>query len=203
MTDDIKSPTPDGAAADPDAAQRIPTGRRLLYILTPLAVVAIFVVLGVYLFDPNRETVPTALEDKPAPEFDLPPVQGFEDGFKTADLKNGEISLVNIFASWCGPCRIEHPLLMELAEKNTLPIYGINYKDTPDDAESWLGRYGNPYTKMGADLSGRTGIDWGVYGVPETFVIDGSGRIRYKHIGVLTRQDLEEKILPTVETLRQ
>jgi cytochrome c biogenesis protein CcmG/thiol:disulfide interchange protein DsbE len=190
--------TPDGGSDAP-----VSLGIRLRYILPAVVVVALFVVLGTYLFDEDRESVPTALEDKPAPEFDLPPVQGFEGGFKTADLKGGQVALVNIFASWCGPCRIEHPLLMELAESNTLPIYGINYKDTPDDAESWLGRFGNPYTKMGADISGRTGIDWGVYGVPETFVIDGSGRIRYKHIGVLTRQDLDEKILPAIETLRQ
>ena len=148
--------------------------------------------------------MPSALIDKPVPEFSLPPVQGFEEagGFATADLGKGEIALVNIFASWCGPCRVEHPLLMALAAAGTVPLYGINYKDTPDDAARWLGRLGNPYTLMGADRDGRTGIEWGVYGVPETFVVDGSGRIRHRHVGVLSKHDLDETILPLIEDLR-
>ncbi len=198
MSDDGESMPLDDAGKGP----RISTGRRLRYILPAILFVALAAALGVQLLTGEPGKVPSALIDKPAPDFDLPPVRGFEPGFKTADLEGGEIALVNVFASWCGPCRIEHPLLMALATAGAVPIYGINYKDAPSDAERWLGRFGNPYTRTGADVDGRTGIDWGVYGVPETFVVDGAGRIRYKHIGVLTRQDLDETILPLIEALR-
>ena len=183
---------------------QVSTARRLRYLLPMFLFVALAAALAVQLLTGDPGKVPSALIDKPVPEFALPPVQGFEEagGFATADLGKGEIALVNIFASWCGPCRIEHPLLMALAEAGTVPLYGINYKDTPDDAERWLGRFGNPYTLMGADLDGRTGIDWGVYGVPETFVIDGAGRIRHRHVGVLTPQDIDDTILPLIEDLR-
>ena len=183
---------------------QVSAARRLRYLLPVFLFVAVAAALGVQLFTGEPGNVPSALIDKPVPAFALPPVQGFEEagGFATADLGNGEIALVNIFASWCGPCRVEHPLFMALAEAGTVPLYGINYKDTPDDAERWLGRLGNPYTLMGADLDGRTGIDWGVYGVPETFVVDGAGRIRHRHVGVLSRHDLDETILPLIEDLR-
>ena len=200
MTDEgTQAPAEEGSAR-----AQVSPARRLRYLLPVFLFVAVAAALGVQLFTGEPGNVPSALIDKPVPEFALPPVQGFEEagGFATADLGNGEIALVNIFASWCGPCRVEHPLLMALAEAGTVPLYGINYKDTPDDAERWLGRLGNPYTLMGADLDGRTGIDWGVYGVPETFVIDGAGRIRYRHVGVLSRHDLDETILPLIEDLR-
>ena len=182
----------------------VSAARRLRYLAPVFLFVALAAALGVQLLTGDPGKVPSALIDKPVPEFALPPVQGFEDagGFATADLGTGEIALVNIFASWCGPCRVEHPLLMALAEAGTVPLYGINYKDMPDDAERWLGRLGNPYTLMGADLDGRTGIEWGVYGVPETFVVDGAGRIRHRHVGVLSRHDLDETILPLIEDLR-
>ena len=178
--------------------------RRLRYLVPVFLFVALAAALGVQLLTGDPGKVPSALIDKPVPAFSLPPVQGFEEagGFATADLGKGEIALVNIFASWCGPCRVEHPLLMALAEAGTVPLYGINYRDAPDDAERWLGRLGNPYTLMGADRDGRTGIDWGVYGVPETFVVDGAGRIRHRHVGVLSRHDLDETILPLIEDLR-
>ena len=178
--------------------------RRLRYLVPVFVFVALAAALGVQLLTGDPSNVPSALIDKPVPEFALPPVQGFEEagGFATADLGKGEIGLVNIFASWCGPCRVEHPLLMALAEAGTVPLYGINYKDKPEDAERWLGRLGNPYTLMGADLDGRTAIDWGVYGVPETFVVDGAGRIRHRHVGVLSPYDLDETILPLIEDLR-
>ena len=178
--------------------------RRLRYLVPVFVFVALAAALAVQLLTGDPSKVPSALIDKPVPEFALPPVQGFEEagGFATADLGKGEIGLVNIFASWCGPCRVEHPLLMALAEAGTVPLYGINYKDTPDDAERWLGRLGNPYVLMGADLDGRTAIDWGVYGVPETFVVDGAGRIRHRHVGVLSPYDLDETILPLIEDLR-
>ena len=204
---DVTDDPPRTAATEPEAQEPRPpvsAARRLRYLAPVFLFVALAAALGVQLLTGDPGRVPSALIDKPVPEFSLPPVQGFEDagGFETADLRQGEIVLVNIFASWCGPCRVEHPLLMALAEAGTVTLYGINYKDTPDDAERWLGRLGNPYTLMGADLGGRTAIDWGVYGVPETFVVDGAGRIRHRHVGVLTRRDIDETILPLIERLR-
>ena len=193
-----QAPTEEGSARP-----QVSATRRLRYLLPVFVFVALAAALGVQLLtgDPNK--VPSALIDKPVPEFALPPVQGFEEagGFATTDLGQGNVALVNVFASWCGPCRVEHPLLMALAEAGTVPLYGINYKDKPADAERWLGRLGNPYTLMGADLDGRTAIDWGVYGVPETFVVDGVGRIRHRHVGVLSQYDLDETVLPLIEEL--
>jgi cytochrome c biogenesis protein CcmG/thiol:disulfide interchange protein DsbE len=110
---------------------------------------------------------------------------------------------VNVFASWCVACRAEHPLLMRLAEEGQVPIHGLNYKDQPQDAADWLDRLGDPYTRTGADISGRVAIDWGVYGVPETFVVGSDGRIAHKHIGPIDEKALQEEILPLVRRLRQ
>ena len=135
------------------------------------------------------------------PEFRLAPVKGRTLGLATEDLK-GEVSVVNVFASWCTACREEHPLWMELARRRALPIHGLNYKDQPDAAARWLDELGDPYTRTGADLDGRVGIDWGVYGVPETFVIDRQGRIRRKFIGAITRKIVDAELLPLVAQLR-
>lgn len=192
-------------AAEQAAAKPVSALRRLRYLVPVFLFVALAAALGVQLLTGEPGKVPSALIDKPVPEFALPAVQGFEDagGFASADLGQGETALVNVFASWCGPCRVEHPLLMALAGTGTVPLYGINYKDTPADAERWLGRLGNPYRLMGADLDGRAAIEWGVYGVPETFVVDGAGRIRHRHIGVLSRHDIDETIVPLIEGLRE
>ena len=166
--------------------------RRLLYVIPILVFGAIGIGLAVGLTrDPG--TLPSALIDRSAPEFELPALEG-DDGFSTADLK-GQVSLVNVFASWCVPCRVEHPLLMRLAESG-VPIYGINYKDPPDQAKAWLEELGDPFQKIGTDRDGRVGIEWGVYGVPETFVIDAEGRIRYKHVGPIQPRDLDNILLP-------
>ena len=149
--------------------------------------------------DPN--VLPSPLIGKPVPEFSLPPVKGRSLGLATGDLK-GEVSLVNVFASWCVACREEHPVLMRLRERGTVPIHGLNYKDKPEDAGRWLDQMGDPYTRTGADLAGQVGIDWGVYGVPETFVIDPQGRIAFKHVGPITPEILADVILPLVATLR-
>ncbi len=154
---------------------------RLRYLLPAIAFVVVAVGLGVGLTLKPRE-IPSALIGKPVPEFSLPAVEGRTGGLTTADLKTGSPVLVNVFASWCGPCRVEHPLFMELARTNDVTIYGLN-----------------PYDKTGADLDGRASIDWGVYGVPETFVVDGAGCIQYKHISVLTREVLEEEIMPRLQ----
>lgn len=182
-------------------ASRSEAPRTRLAALVPLAA---FLVLGVFLgigLTLNPREVPSPLIGKPVPEFSLPPVKGRTLGLASTDLK-GEVSLVNVFASWCVACRAEHPLLMELKQKGVVPIHGLNYKDKPEDAEKWLAELGDPYTRTGADINGRVGIDWGVYGVPETFVIDREGRIVYKQIGPVNRDVLEKTILPLIRKLR-
>jgi cytochrome c biogenesis protein CcmG/thiol:disulfide interchange protein DsbE len=121
---------------------------------------------------------------------------------RSAELK-GQVWLLNVFASWCTPCLEEHPLLLALQDKDVVPIYGLNYKDKPANATGWLNKHGNPYTAIVVDPQGRTGIEYGVYGVPETFVIDKLGVIRYKQIGPLTPEALDEKIIPLIERLKQ
>ena len=138
---------------------------------------------------------------KPVPEFDLPPVQGRTLGLSDRDLK-GEVSLVNVFASWCGPCREEHPLLMDLASRNTVPIHGLNYKDRPHNAQRWLERLGDPYARTGVDRDGRVATEFGLFGLPQTFVVDQTGRIAYVHIGALDDAAIGETILPIAEKLR-
>ena len=171
----------------------------------PVAVFALLAaVFGFYLHqigtgEKNAAEVPSVLIGKPAPEFDLPPIEGMDGGLKTADLQ-GRVAMVNVFASWCPPCRQEHPLLMRLARAG-VPIYGINIKDKPKDARAFLRRLGNPYRRIGADLSGRVSIDWGVYGYPETFVLDRTGRVRYKHVGPILARDLETRIVPLLKKL--
>lgn len=177
------------------------TRRRVLLFALPLLLfgaVAAFLGAGLSL---NPREIPSLLIGKPVPQFALPPVKGRSLGLASRDLK-GEVSLVNVFASWCVPCREEHPLFMELHRRGVVPIHGINYKDEPAAAARWLDELGDPYTRTGADLDGRVGIDWGVYGVPETFVIDREGRIAYKHIGPLNRQLVNDKLLPVVERLQ-
>lgn len=170
--------------------------------LVPLV---LFVLIGLGLavgLTLNPREIPSALIGKPVPEFSLGPVQGRDLGLSTADLKTGQPSLVNVFASWCVPCRVEHPLLIALQRDNLAPIHGLNYKDDPADVAKWLDQLGDPFTRTGADRNGRVGIDWGVYGVPETFVVDGEGRIRCKHVGPLTAWDLDNKIRPLLHDLK-
>jgi len=169
-----------------------------------LAPLLIFLLIGAMLaigLTRDPRTVPSPLIGQPVPEFSLPPVLGRSLGLASADLK-GEISLVNVFASWCVACRDEHPLLMQLQREGIVALHGLNYKDRPEDAARWLDELGDPYTRTGADIDGRVAIDWGVYGVPETFVIDRNGRISYKHIGPITPQVLDEILRPHIEKLQ-
>ncbi len=196
MTEElVTNMAPEAPATAPDKLIRL--GR-----YTPLAVfVLLSIVLGVGLtLDPRK--IPSPLVGKPVPEFKLAPVKGRTLGLASTDLK-GEVSLVNVFASWCTACKQEHPLWMQVQASGEVPIHGFNYKDKPDDAQQWLKELGDPYTRTGADISGRVGIDWGVYGVPETFVIDRNGVIAHKHIGAITVQSLNEEILPLVRKLKQ
>ncbi|MCC7327818.1 MAG: DsbE family thiol:disulfide interchange protein [Burkholderiales bacterium] len=174
---------------------------KALRLLLPLAVFAILVVfLWVGLSRDPRE-VPSPLIGKPAPEFRLPQLHAMDKQLSTSEMK-GQVWLLNVWASWCVSCRIEHPLLVELARTKVVPVIGLNYKDKNDLGIAWLQRYGDPYSISIVDADGRVGIDWGVYGVPETFVVDKSGMIRYKHIGPLTTEALERKILPLVRELQ-
>jgi cytochrome c biogenesis protein CcmG/thiol:disulfide interchange protein DsbE len=182
------------------ASEIAATKRRWIAGAIPLlvfAVVAGFLAIGL---TRNPREVPSPLIGRPVPAFSLPPVLGRTLGLSDKDLR-GEVSVVNVFASWCIPCRQEHPLIQRLARE--VPVHGLNYKDRPEDAARWLDELGDPYTRTGADIDGRVGIDWGVYGVPETFVIDRDGRIAYKQIGPIPPQVLEEKILPLIRKLQQ
>lgn len=166
-----------------------------------LPVLGFIAVAGAFWFGLNREdagSLPSTLIDKPAPLTELPPLYEGRPGLEADKLADGKVKLVNIWASWCGPCRVEHPFLMQLAAEG-VDVRGFNYKDKPDQAKSFLAELGDPYTAIGADESGRAGIEWGVYGVPETFVINGAGRIIYKHIGPIQNDDLDVKIRPAIE----
>lgn len=165
----------------------------------------VFVVLAVFLFiglNLNPREVPSPLVGKPAPAFVLPQLNVPGKSFSPADMK-GKVWLFNVWASWCVACEEEHPVLMELARLNIVPIYGMDYKDKRDAAMRVLERRGDPYVLTVTDADGRTGIDYGVYGVPETYVIDKQGVIQYKQIGPVTPENLREKILPLVAELEK
>jgi cytochrome c biogenesis protein CcmG/thiol:disulfide interchange protein DsbE len=144
--------------------------------------------------------IPSALINKPVPEFTLDAVPGLGvPGFATADLKSGKVTVVNVWASWCAPCRIEHPLLIELARRSDIALFGINYKDEPENSVRFLGTLGQPFAAVGMDANGRAAVNWGVYGVPETFIVDGQGVIRYKHIGPLSPEAITGKFAAEIE----
>ena len=132
------------------------------YILIPIAFIIIAGILAWQLLTGTPDKIPSALIDKPVPQFALPPIPGWEKGLTNKDIEEGGISLVNVFASWCGPCRVEHPLLMEISEENSIPIWGLNYKDQKEDSRKWLSEFGNPYKQIGLDITGRVGINGGV-----------------------------------------
>ena len=176
--------------------------------LIVFVVVSGFFIWGLMKGDPRR--IPSVLIGRPAPQFDLPPLAGARTpdgkvvpGLSTADLKTPGIKMVSFFASWCVACRQEHPFLMELARRGTIPIVGIAYKDEPAKSLAWLEELGNPYSRIGVDRRGRVGIDFGVYGIPETFFVDGRGRIVYKYIGPLSPRAWERDVLPALEKARE
>jgi len=176
--------------------------RKVVVYLLPLVaflVVAAFLMRGLWL---NPREIPSPLIDKPAPSFSLSQLARPESQFSPADMK-GQVWLLNVWASWCVACRQEHPLLVDLAGRKAVTIIGLNYKDKPDAATAWLTQLGNPYDLSVKDMDGRIGIEYGVYGVPETFVIDKNGVIRYKQIGPITEEVWKSKMLPMLETLRK
>ena len=174
--------------------------QRLLFISPLLVFAGLLAYLAVGLCrDPS--SIPSVLINKPAPQFELPAIEGREEGFSREDLI-GEVSLINFWGSWCISCRIEHPLLMQLAEANEIPIYGIDWKDPPGKGAQWLEQHGDPYTKIGDDADGRVAIEFGITGAPETFIIDREGRIRYKFAGPMTPQIWESHMAPVIRRLR-
>ncbi|MEM1313463.1 MAG: DsbE family thiol:disulfide interchange protein [Pseudomonadota bacterium] len=170
---------------------------KALWALAPLAVFAGFAALAYAMLGRDTETLPSALIDRPVPEFALPGLREGEGEFTSASLRAGEVTVVNVWASWCGPCRVEHPELEALAEMG-VTVHGLNYKDGLAGARGFLEELGDPFTQVGRDESGRAGIEWGVYGVPETFIVTGDGAIAYKHVGPIQNTDLEQKILPAL-----
>ncbi len=179
-------------------------------IALKLLPLAIFVILAWFLgkgltLDPSE--LPSPLIDKPAPEFSVARL-GREPGdpsdgeFVSADML-GQVWVLNVWASWCGPCIQEHPYLVSLAEQRPVPVVGLNYKDDPLDAQRWLARLGDPFAHLLDDREGDVGLDWGVYGVPETFIIDRAGRVRYKHVGPVDEAGLVEKLIPIIDQLQK
>ena len=168
---------------------------RLFSAVAIFAAVALWVAIPLITGHDPRD-LPSELIDQPAPVFDLPPLPGRDDGLANTDL-GGEVMLVYFFASWCVPCLAEHPIISRLSQ--TVPVVAINYRDQPEDALPWLARNGDPYTRIGADTDGRVGIDWGVYGVPETFVVGPGGKILFRHPGPLTREVIEKRLKPVID----
>ncbi|MXW91721.1 MAG: DsbE family thiol:disulfide interchange protein [Rhodospirillaceae bacterium] len=181
--------------------------RRLLY-LAPLAVFAVIAVAAAFYLQSGRDPrlLPSALIDKPAPAFSAPGLEHdgriVRQGVDSASFE-GRITVLNFFASWCTPCLVEHPQITALSKTPGVTLVGINYKDKPAEAANWLARHGNPYARIGVDPAGEIAPEFGLYGVPETFLIDRAGRIRFKQVGPITKQVLEQTILPAIETLKK
>lgn len=199
------------ADQDPDSGRPPLTRRAALAI--PLA---LFVLLSVLFFvwlnriqsGDNPSDLPSALIGKQAPEFALEGVPGLRGdgrptpGFTSRDLAGGQVTVVNVWSSWCGPCKFEHPLLAPFKARAGVRLFGVNYKDDPEAARRMMDKGGNPFDAVGADVNGRVAIDWGVYAVPETFVVDGTGRIVFKLIGPITADNIESKLMPAIAKAR-
>ncbi len=192
-----------GQATMPVKETPSPRRRRSWLALIPLVLFLSLAAMFIYQLldggDPSQ--VPSPLIGRPIPEFDLKPLAGLNGpdgpvpGLSSADLRQGKVTLVNVWASWCVPCRDEQPVLMDMAEKHGVRLVSINYKDAPENALRFLGTLGIPFKAVGVDANGRAAIDWGVYGVPESFVVDGSGFIRFKQIGPIANQAALDKLL--------
>ncbi|MDB5953688.1 DsbE family thiol:disulfide interchange protein [Ramlibacter sp.] len=174
---------------------------KIKFLIPLLAFLVLAVFLGIGLtHDPRK--LPSTMIDKLAPAFRIAQVHAPDQTFSPADMK-GQVWMLNVWASWCTACRVEHPLLVEIARSNAIPLVGLDYKDQREDAVPFLQQHGNPYMLSALDLDGRVGIDYGVYGVPETFIIDKAGRIRHKQIGPITPEALQDEILPLIAQLKK
>jgi cytochrome c biogenesis protein CcmG/thiol:disulfide interchange protein DsbE len=199
----------DRGAGSPSGAPSAPR-RGLKWVTVPLIAFAALVAVFAFALttgDPSR--LPSALIGRPAPATDFPALAGLTDGtrpvpgFSSAELASGTVSVVNFWASWCAECAEEQNLLLTLKDKTGVPLYGVNYKDEAASARRFLGRYGNPFKAVGTDDKGRSAIEWGVYGMPETFVVNGKGEIVFKHVGAVTAASLNEKLIPAIEAARK
>ncbi|MFV0297166.1 MAG: DsbE family thiol:disulfide interchange protein [Hyphomicrobiaceae bacterium] len=204
--DETSTKTALAAAAPPGDKGAPPPGRRraTVILLPVVAFLALAGLFGLALTQGDPSKIPSALIGKPAPQVVLEPIPGLLEngrqvpGFATAELKNGKPAVVNFWASWCLPCVEEHAQLVDLGRRTGVAIYGVNQKDLPANAIKFLARHGNPFTRIGADPNGRASIDWGVYGTPESFIVDGKGTIIFKQIGPITKQVLDDVIIPTL-----
>jgi len=189
-----------------DSSPKRGRGWVFLPVLIFAGLVAVFMT-GLKSGDPSK--LPSALINKPVPSFELPPLEGLTvngsavPGLASKDLVRDGLTLVNVWASWCGPCREEHPQLIKLAGQNDIHLVGLNYKDQRENALRFLNALGNPYANVGVDRTGRTAVEWGVYGVPETFLVNGDGIIVYKFTGPITKSALDKQVLPEIEKARR
>ena len=202
------NPSPRGGGESAPSSGRVASlssgkgSRALLWPLAIFGVLALIFAFALRTGDPSK--LPSALIGQRAPDVELAALEGLSDGarlvptFSAADLAAGQVSVVNFWASWCVPCVLEHPLLVTLKEQTGVRIFGVNYKDQPAAARRFLGRYGNPFAAVGVDGNGRAAIEWGVYGMPETFVVNGKGEIVYKHVGPISPEALETRIIPAI-----
>jgi cytochrome c biogenesis protein CcmG/thiol:disulfide interchange protein DsbE len=174
----------------------------MLRYLIPLALFFVLIVFLAFGLTRNPQELPSALIDKPAPEFRLPQLKDPAKSLSASDMR-GKVWMMNVWASWCIACRQEHPYLFQYAESGVVPIYGLNYKDKREDALGWLEELGDPYLASAVDLDGRVGMDYGVYGAPETYIIDKSGTIRLKHVGPITPDVWTQKVLPLIQELNR
>ncbi|WP_027835858.1 DsbE family thiol:disulfide interchange protein [Maritalea myrionectae] len=171
--------------------------RTLIFALPLVLTIALFALFASQI-NRDPDLLPSALMNKPAPEFTLQPVEGHDQpGFSSADLK-GQLSLVNVWASWCVPCREEHEFLMRLAERDDIKLFGINYNDQPENARDFLRKLGNPFDAVGDDRNRRVSLEWGVYGVPESYLVNKDGVIVYKHTGPMSEDSFQNKVLPAI-----
>ncbi len=171
--------------------------KHIFKALIPLVVFLSLIVLLYNGLGKDTNLLPSALIDKPVPQFSLPSLMN--DKTINNETLNGQMYLLNVWASWCPSCRIEHPIIDEFAKQNIIPVYGLNYKDEDSDAKRWLRQFGDPYKDVLVDLDGLVGIDFGVYGVPETYLIDANGIIRHKIVGEVTRQKIRDELLPLIK----
>ena len=201
---------PENAPEQSDIESTAPKPVSSIGLFLPL--IGFLVLAGLFMVGLNlgdRRAIPSALIGKPVPAFALEAIDGLTGHggvpikpFSSDDLATGEVTVVNVWASWCVSCRAEHPYLEQLAKRGNIRLYGLNYKDTPSAAKRYLAKLGNPFSAIGMDRSGRVGIEWGVTGTPETFVVDGKGTIVYKHIGPISPASIEAKLLPAIAAAR-